>query len=182
MRISSALALIPFVLLLGCATSPPPRAQSPLIPLEKANLKLALEEQEGLAILWENARDVRDLYRGGVQHKAKAEKDFKDKKYPEALKEYDLSNDFLMTALKYIDEDSCEYPLFEGTTILFFPNLLVADNYLKVGIILKETGREDSARSKWKKALSYVQKSLQYENTEWGLGVEKEIRSLLGPR
>jgi tetratricopeptide (TPR) repeat protein len=182
MRICRALALISLALLLGCATSPPPRAESPLIPLKKANLKLALEEQEGLEILWENAREVRDFYRGGVQHKAKAEKDFKDKKYPEALKEYDLSNDFFMTVLKYINEDSCEYPLFEGTTILFFPNLLVADNYLKAGIILKETGREDSARSKWKKALSYVQKSLYYENTEWGLGVEKEIRSLLGPR
>ena len=177
------LTLIPFLLFLGCATlPPPPPADSPLIPLQKANLEAVFEEQEGLEVYWENAKEVRDFYRGGVQQKAKAEKDYLDKKYPQALKQYDSSNDFLMVVLKYINEDDCEYPLFEGTSILFFPNLLIADNYLKAGKILKEMNRDSSARRKWKRALPYVQKSLQSEKTEWGLAMQQELLSLLGTR
>lgn len=135
-----------------------------------------------MEILWENAKEVRDFYRGGVQQKAKADKNYQDKKYPEALKQYDSSNEFLMVVLKYIDEDACEYTLFEGTSILFFPNLLIADNYLKAGKILKEMNRESSAQTKWKRALPYVQKSLHFEKTEWGLAVQQELHSLLGTR
>jgi len=88
------LVLIPFLWFGGCATPPPPPADSPLIPLKKANLEGVFEEQEGLEILWENAQDVRDFYRGGVQQKAKADKDYRDKKYAEALKKYDSSDEF----------------------------------------------------------------------------------------
>jgi hypothetical protein len=164
---------------MGCATTPPPSADSPLIPLQKANLEMVLEEQEGLEILWENAKEIRDFYRGGVQQKAKAEKDSQDKKHPEALKLYDKSNEFFMVVLQYINHDSCEYPLFEGTSILFFPNLLIADNQLKMGKILREMGREGSAQRKWKQALPYVQRSLQCERTEWGLSVQQQLNSLL---
>jgi len=182
MRLYRVLALIPFLLFGGCATTPPPRADAPLIPLQKANLEAVFEEQEGLEILWENAQEVRDFYRGGVQQKAKADKNYQDKKYPEALKQYDSSNEFLMVVLKYINEDACEYTLFEGTCILFFPNLLIADNHLKAGKILKEMARDSSAQRKWKQALPYVQRSLQSEKTEWGLAVQQELNSLLGTR
>jgi hypothetical protein len=182
MSLSRVLALILFWGLGGCATLRPPSADSPLIPLQKANLEAVFEEQEGLEILWENAKEVRDFYRGGVQQKAKADKDYQDKKYPEALKQYDSSNEFLMVVLKYIDEDVCEYTLFEGTSILFFPNLLIADNHLKAGKILKEMARDWSAKRKWKQALSYVQTSLGCEKTEWGLTVQQELHSLLGSR
>jgi len=174
------LALILLLLLGGCATAPPPPADSPLIPLPKANLEAVFEEQEGLEILRENARDVRDFYRGGVQHKAKADKDYQDGKYPEALKKYDSSDEFLEVVLKYNNEDDWECPLFEGNSILFFPNLLIADNHLKAGKILKEMGRDSSAHRKWKQALPYVQKSLQHQKTEWGLALQQDLHSLLG--
>lgn len=181
-RLYRVLALIPFLLFGGCATPPPPPADSPLVPLQKANLEAVFEEQEGLEIPWENAQELRDFYRGGVQQKAKADKDYQDRKYPEALKKYDSSNEFLMVVLKHSNEDSCEFVLFDDTSILFFPNLLIADNHLKAGKILKEMGRDSSAQRKWKQALPYVQRSLQREKTEWGLALQQELLSLLGTR
>jgi tetratricopeptide (TPR) repeat protein len=173
------LIFLPFLVIQGCATSPPPRADSPLVPLAKANLEAVLEEQEGLEILWENAKEVRDFYRGGVQQKSHAEEKYREKSYSQALKLYDKSEEFLLVVLKYINHDSCEYTLFEGTHILFLPNLLMADNYLKTGKILKEMSRESSARKQWKNALPYIQQSLRCEHTEWGLAVERELNSLL---
>ena len=81
-----------------------------------------------------------------------------------------------------MDEDCAEYTLYEGTDILFFPNLLMADNYLKMGLIARETGRESAAQAHLKKAQSSVSKSLQSERTEWGLAVEKEILKSLGSK
>ncbi len=149
------------------------------IPLQKANQEQVLAENEGLRIVWEDAKDARDFYRGGVQRKADAEKQFRGKAYPEALKSYQASNDFFTKLLQYLPEDTAEFTLYEGTDILFFPNLLMADNYLKMGLIQRETGREGPAQSNWKKAQSFVQKSLQSEKTEWGLSLEKEIEGFL---
>jgi hypothetical protein len=179
MTIWAFLIFLSFLMMQGCATSPPPRADSPLVPLAKANLEAVLEEQEGLEILWENAKEVRDFYRGGVQQKARAEDKYREKSYSEALKLYDKSEEFFLVVLKYINHDSCEYTLFEGTQILFLPNLLMADNYLKAGHILKEMSRDSSARRQWKNALPYIQQSLRCEQTEWGLAVERELNSLL---
>ena len=176
------LALVFFLVTLsGCMASAPPASDSPSVPLQKANLEAVMEEQEGLEILWENAKEVRDFYRGGVQQKTKAEKKYQEKQYPEAQKLYDASNEFLRVVLRYINQDSAEYTLFEGTDILFFPNLVMADNYLKSGLIQKQLGKESSARRKWKQALAYVQKSQQWERTEWALAVQREIESLLSP-
>ncbi len=40
------------------------------------------------------------------------------------MKLYLSSNELFSTLLEYIDSDSAEYNLFEGTNVLFFPNLL----------------------------------------------------------
>ena len=166
----------------GCATCPLPPAGSPVVPLSRANLEAVLEEQEGLEIVWQDAKEVRDFYRGGVQQKAKAEEKYREKSFPLALDLYDQSNEFFLVVLEHIHHDSCEYVLFEGTNILFLPNLLVADNYLKTGRILKEMGRDSSAKRKWKSALRHIQQSLRCEQTEWGISLEQEITSLLGTR
>ena len=170
------------LLLMGCvATFPPPIPQgdSPLIPLGRANLEAVLDEQEGLEILWENAKELRDFYRGGVQKKAGAEKKFQEKEYPEALKLFESSSEFLQVVIKYNNQDDAEFPLFEGTSILFFPNLLIADNDVKMGRILREMGSESAAHRKWKQALPYIDQSLRSERTEWGLSMRQELLSLL---
>jgi hypothetical protein len=152
------------------------------IPLQKVNLQAVFQENEGLAIVWEDAKDARDFYRGGVQEKAKGEKRLQEKTFPEAVKLYQSSNDFFTKLSQFVNEDCVEFTLYEGTDIFFFPNLLMADNYLKMGMIQRETGGEGAAQSNWKKAQSYVNKSLQSERTEWGLSLEKELASLVGSK
>ncbi len=174
--------ILAFLGLPSCGGVVPIMGEKAPIPLQKANQEAVLAENEGLQIVWEDAKDARDFYRGGVQQKSFAEKRFREKVYPEALKFYQVSNDFFTKLLTYLNEDVAEFTLYEGTDILFFPNLLLADNYLKIGLIQRETGHEPSAQSSWKKAQLFVQKSLQSERTEWGLSLEKEIGSLLGPK
>ena len=171
-----------FLLLPSCGGVTPIVTEKAPIPLQKANQEQALVENEGLRIVWEDAKDARDFYRGGVQQKTNAEKRFREKAYPEALKSYQTSNDFFTKVFQFLPEDTAEFTLYEGTDILFFPNLLMADNYLKMGVIQRDTGHEGSAQSSWKKAQSFVQKSLQSEKTEWGLSLEKEVATVLGPK
>lgn len=162
---------------LGCATTPTLRDRLP-IPLKEVHPEAVFEENEGLEVIQENARELRDFYRGGVQQKVQAEKKFKEKSYAEALKLYHLSNEFFSTILQHVEEDSAEYHLFEGTSILFFPNLLTADNHLKMGLIHQATGREGPAQRHWKRALSFVARSLKAELTEWGLAFQQELLAL----
>jgi tetratricopeptide (TPR) repeat protein len=115
-----------------------------------------------------------------VQQKAKAEGLFREKAYPEAMRLYRSSNDFFSTLfLHHLDEDCATYALFEGTHILFFPNLLVADNYLKMGLILRQTGEEEQAQPIWERALFFAKASLRTEPSEWGLAVQGELLALL---
>jgi len=152
-----------------------------LIPLQEANLEAVFEENEGLEVTRENAKELRDFYRGGVQQKAKAEKKFQEKDYPAAMKLYHSSNELFSTLLEYLDEDSADYNLFEGTNVLFFPNLLLADNYLKIGRIHDAMGRKKPAYRHWKQALSSVKRSLKSESTEWGFALQQELFLLLLP-
>ncbi len=165
----------------GCATSPPP-ANMRLIPLQQANLNAVIEENEGLEVNWEDAKEVRDFYRGGVQQKAKAEKKYQEKDYPGAMRLYVSSNEFFSKLMEYLDEDAADYNLFEGTSILFFPNLLLADNNLKMGQICDAQGRKKPAYRHWKRALSWAKRSLQSERTEWGLTLQDELSHLLAPK
>ena len=163
----------------GCAATTPPPGNKHPIPLKEANLQAVLEENEGLEVTLEDAKEVRDFYRRGVQQKAKAEKQFQEKNYPEAMKLYQSSNESFSNLLQYIDQDCAEYELFEGTHIHFFPNLLVADNHLKMGWILRATGHEGQAQRNWKRALSFLKRSLRAEPSEWGLAIEREILNLM---
>jgi hypothetical protein len=172
------LLILALFIIQGCGGVTPIAVERPTIPVQKANLKMALEENEGLQIVWEDAKDARDFYRGGVQQKAGAEKKLQEKAYAEAIKSYEASNDFLARMLQYMNEDCAEYTLYEGTDILFFPNLLMADNYLKMGIIARETGREGAAARNWKKAQDFADKSLLSERTEWGLSLQQKISNL----
>jgi tetratricopeptide (TPR) repeat protein len=177
-KLGTLFLIIAFLVFQGCLGSTSPSGKQRLIPLKEANLEAVFEQNEGLEIMPEDAKELRDFYRRGVQQKAKAEKLFQDKAYPEALKLYRSSNDSFFTLLRYISEDSAEYTLFEDTHILFFPNLLMADNELKMGLIHQAMGREDPARRCWKRGLTSVQKSLKAEPTEWGLSLQEKLISM----
>jgi len=179
-KIFFLLLIVAVLVFAGCGGVIPITGESSPVPVQNANLKMVLEENEGLEIVWEDAKDARDFYRGGVQQKAKAEKRLQEKAYPEAMKFYQASNDFFTQMLQFMSEDCASYTLYEGTDILFFPNLLMADNYLKMGIIARETDREGAATRNLKKAQDFVNKSLLSERTEWGLSFEQEILSLSG--
>ena len=79
------LSLLAFLTVQGCAEVSPTPGNSRLIPLQKGNLEAVLAENEGLEVTRDDAKDVRDFYRGGVQQKAKAEKGFQEKAYGEAM-------------------------------------------------------------------------------------------------
>jgi hypothetical protein len=179
--LGALLLIFALLALQGCAGTTAPASGLP-IPLKEANLVAVFEQNEGLEVTPEDAKEVRDFYRLGVQQKAKAEKRFQAKSYPEAMKQYRSSNDSFSTILRYMDQDSAEYTLFENTHILFFPNLLVADNELKMGLIMQASGQQGSAQSCWKRSLASVQKSLRAERTEWGLSLEEKLISLLPPK
>jgi hypothetical protein len=181
-KLVSILIFVVFLTLQGCAEVRPTSRNRSLIPMQKADLEAVLAENGGLEVTWEDAKDVRDYYRGGVQQKAGADKRFQEKDYQEALKFYQSSNDFFSKLFLYIRGDRAEYPLFEGTYILFFPDLLVADNYFKMGMIGRASGHEEEAQSCWKRSFSSVQKSLQSERTEWGLSLERKISNSLKSR
>ena len=174
--------IVALLVFAGCGGVTPITGESPPLPVQKANLKMVLEENEGLEIVWEDAKDARDFYRGGVQQKAKAESQLQQKIYPEAMKFYQASNEFFTQMLQFMNEDCSAYTLYEGTDILFFPNLLMADNYLKMGIIARDTRSESAAARNWKKAQDFAHKSLLSERTEWGLSLEQEILSLSAPK
>lgn len=173
------LITITFFLIYGCMSKTPRLGNHSILPLQKVNWQIILEQQKGLEIFWEDAKDLRDFYRGGVQQKAEADKKFLEGAYKAALELYKYSNEFFSTVLNHLDQDSAEFVLYEGNSILFFPNLLMAENYFKVGKILKMKGSHWSARRHWKQALSYIKKSIESAPTQWGLSLEKELNSLL---
>ena len=86
------LSFLALITVQGCAEVSP-------IPLQKDNLEALLAENEGLEVGWENAKDVRDFYRGGVQQKAKAEKRFPEKAYRETMNFYRSSKAFFQDSL-----------------------------------------------------------------------------------
>jgi tetratricopeptide (TPR) repeat protein len=169
-----------FMTLQGCATVPPaPPEKTAAVPLKEVNLQEVLEENAGLEIAEQDVKDARDFYRAGVQKKSHAEKDLEVKKYDEAIKLFETSNYLFSRLFQYIDTDYAHFFLFEETDVIFIPNLLSADNYLKIGDIDRALGRASAAQRNWKKALSFVRKSLATEQTEWGLSLEREVGSRL---
>jgi len=89
----------------SCATNLEQRKElSSIFPLKKVNLELIIEQQRGLEIEWEDAKDVRDFYRGGVQHKAKAEEKVRTNVYSEALKFYQRNFHKIITDIKFRED------------------------------------------------------------------------------
>jgi len=141
--------------------------------LTEINLEKVIDENRGLKVLEENARTVHDYYRGGVQEKAEGERLMKEGKWEEARTHLEKSNRFLQVVLDYFPKDEAYRNLYGDHVVIFLPNLLIADNYLKVVRIYHKLKMDDEiywAARDGKKFLSF---SLRSVKTEWGFQIKK---------
>ena len=129
-----------FILIFGflgtrCAT---PQKEVKTYPLTEINLEKVFHENRGLKVLQENATMIHDYYRGGVQEKEEGEKLMKEGKWEEARKHLEKSNRFLQVVLKYLPEDEANRNVYGDQMVIFLPNLLMADNDLKLITVYKK--------------------------------------------
>ncbi len=142
-------------------------------PLTKINLEEVINENRGLQVFEENATTVHDYYRGGVQEKAQGERLMKEGKWEEARIHLEKSNWFLKVVLKYFPEDDAYRNIYGNHVIIFLPNLLIADNCLKLAFIYDKIGREDKINEIKGYGKYYLSQSLKSVKTEWAFQVKK---------
>jgi len=142
-------------------------------PIADINFEKVAKENQGLKVLVENATTVHDHYRGAVQEKAEGEKLFKEGKWEEAQIPLDKSNRFLRVVLRYLPEDEAYRNIYGDTVVIFLPNLLMADNYLKLVLIYKKMEKNDKAAEMKGYGENYLSQSLKNVKTEWAFQIKK---------
>ena len=142
-------------------------------PLTEINFEKVVNENRGLKVLVENATTVHDHYRGAVQEKAEGEKLFKEGKWEEAQIPLDKSNRFLRVVLRYLPEDEAYRNIYGDHVVIFLPNLLMADNYLKLVLIYKKMEKNDKAAEMKGYGENYLSQSLKNVKTEWAFQIKK---------
>lgn len=142
-------------------------------PLTEINLEKVFSENRGLKVLEENATTVHDYYRGGVQEKEEGEKLMKESKWEEARLHLEKSNRFLRVVLKYLREDEANRNIYGEQVIIFLPNLLIADNDLKLITVYKNLKNDDRAAQAKAEGQQYVAESLKSVKTEWAFQIKK---------
>jgi len=148
-------------------------------PLTEINLEKVMDENRGLKILEENATTVGDCYRGGVQAKEEGERLLKDEKWEQARFHFEQSNKLLGVVLKHFPDDEA-YRNFHGDEVtIFMPNLLMADNYLKLIKIYKEMKLDKELFGAKQKGEDYLYRSLKSVKTEWAYEVKKRFQEEL---
>jgi hypothetical protein len=181
-NLKGVLSLI-FILLVGflgarCATPKEGTKTYPkdyVYPLTEINLEKVFAENRGLRVLEENATKVNDYYRGGVQEKEEGEILLKEGKWEEARKSLEKSNRFLRVVVKYLPEDEAHRDIYEGQTVIFLPNLLMADNDLKLVTIYKNMKNESKAAELKNEGQYYLVESLKSVKTEWAYQIKRGL-------
>ena len=134
-----------------------------------------INENRGLKVLEENATTVHDYYRGGVQQKAEGEGLLKEGKLEEALARFETSNRFFRVVLRYLSNDEAYRNIYGDHVVIFLPNLLMADNYLKLVTLYKKMGMDDKALEQKGHGGYYLSESLKSVKTEWAYQVKKGL-------
>ncbi len=179
---TSVLVFILFAafLLIRCATDT--RTHEPvaktypkdyLHSLKEINIEKVYAENRGLRVLEENAATVHDYYRGGVQEKEEGETLMKAGKWNETRLHLEKSNRFLRVVLKHLPEDEAYQNVYGEQTIIFLPNLLIADNDLKLIAVYKNLKNENRAGEMRKEGQLYLAESLKSVKTEWASQIKK---------
>ncbi len=148
-------------------------------PITGINLEKVIQENRGLKVLVENATAVHDYYRGGVQEKEEGESSIREGRWEEAQTHLEKSNQFLKVVLKYLSEDEAYRNIYGDQVVIFLPNLLVADNYLKLLSVYKKTGKEDQMVGANKDGMEYLSRSLKNVKTEWAFQTQKGFEEAL---
>ncbi len=144
-------------------------------PITEINLERVIKENQGLKVLLENATMVHDYYRGGVQEKGVGESLMKEEKWEEAQIHLEKSNQFLRVVLKYLSEDEAYRNIYGNQVVIFLPNLLMADNYLKLIAAYKKIGKDDEAVKAMEYGRDYLSQSLKNVKTEWAFQIQKRL-------
>jgi len=148
-------------------------------PLTEINFEKVVNENRGLKVLVENATAVHDYYRGAVQEKAEGEKLFKEGKWEEAQIPLDKSNRFLRVVLRYLPEDEAYRNIYGDHVVIFLPNLLMADNYLKLITVYKKMGKDKDIIEAERNGKEYLSHSLASVKTEWAFQIQKGFEEAL---
>jgi hypothetical protein len=147
-----------------------------VFPLSEINLEKVIEENRGMKVLKENATTVRDYYRGGVQEKEEGERLLKEERWEEAMSHFIKSNRFLEVVVGYLPKDEPYRNIYGDHFIIYVPNLLIADNQLKLAKVYKKLKMSgDDIHWTKKKGKGYVAQSLRCVKTEWALQIKKEF-------
>jgi len=146
-------------------------------PLTKINPEKVFNENRGLEVLEENATTVYDYYRGGVQQKEEGERLMKESKWPEARTHLEKSNRFLRVVIKYLPEDEPSRNVYGDQTVIFLPNLLIADNDLKLLAVYKAMKEDDRVAEVGSDGKHYLAESLKTVKTEWGYEIKKGLEA-----
>ena len=77
--------------------------------------------------------------------------------------------------VKYLPEDEAHRDIYEGQTVIFLPNLLMADNDLKLITIYKNMRNENKAAEVKGEGQYYLAESLKNVKTEWAYQIKKGL-------
>lgn len=166
-----------FILIFGfletrCAT---PQKELRTYPLTEINLEKVFQENRGLKVLEENATMIHDYYRGGVQEKEEGEKLMKVGKWEEARLHLEKSIKYLRVVLKYLPEDEANRNVYGDVMVIFLPNLLMADNDLKLVTVYKNTGNDNKVAETKSAGLYYLAESQKSVKTEWADQIKQKF-------
>jgi hypothetical protein len=148
-------------------------------PLTKTNLEKVFSENRGLEVLEENATTAYDYYRGGVQQKEEGERLMKECKWAEARAHLEKSNRFLRVVIKYLPEDEPSRCVYGDQMVIFLPNLLIADNDLKLVTVYENMRDDDGVVEAKGDAKHYLAESLKSVKTEWAYEIKKGLEAEL---
>ncbi len=151
-------------------------------PIMEINLEKVVKENQGMKVLLENATTVHDYYRGAVQEKAEGEKFFKEGKWEEAQIPFEKSNRFLQVVLRYLPEDEAYRNIYGDHVVIFLPNLLMADNYLKLITVYKKMRKDNDIIESERYGKEYLSKSLKSLKTEWAFQIQKGFEAELSKK
>ncbi len=144
-------------------------------PLAEINLEKIYAENRGLTVLQENATALHDYYRGGVQEKEEGEILLREGKLDEAQGHLEKSNQFMSVVLKVLPDDEAQRNIYGDQVVIFLPNLLIADNDMKLTPLYKNRGNLDKAAAAKSDGRYYLTESLKTVKTEWADQIKKGL-------